>query len=583
MDDIEDLIREAVEHQQAGRADEAVKLLRSVLRQDSGNPRALHRLGLVMRDRGQKEKALDLLLRAGKLLPKSAEIHADIGKVLIAGRNLIPGIQRLEIALSIDPKRSSDYSWLAAAYGEIGRSDKVLETCDRALAFAADDHEIALRVAGAIMTQGKMADALDVLRRGISKNPSSSAHSALLFSMHYVADATPEQIFEEHRSFAEAYEKPLLRSHRPHTNNPDPDRSLRVGYVSPDFRMHPVAQFFYPIVSRHDRRKFEVFLYSATPVTDARTLAFQTIAGQRWRDIRRLSPDQSAELIRRDEIDILVDLAGHTGGSQLMLFARKPAPVQLTWLGYPDTTGLQSIDYRITDSFADPPGMTEHLHSEKLLRLPSFLCYEAPEHTPEVTPPPVLKNGYVTFGSFNNFMKISPAVIQTWAEILLKVKDSKLMLKHRGAADLAAREKFPGFFADYGVEPDRIMINPQMPAHSIHLESYREVDIALDPFPYNGTTTSCEALVMGVPLVTLEGMAHVGRVGCSLLGQLGLTDWIARSRDEYVRIAAENANAERLSELRLQIRPRMLASELGNPASFTSHLENAYRAIWRRR
>ncbi len=582
MDNIEDLLKEAGELHQAGRVAEASELCRAVLRQDPGNPRALHRLGLLMRDRGHKEKALDLLLRAAKVLPESAEIQADVGKILVADRNFIPAIQRLELALSIDSGRSGDYLWLAGAYGEIGRSDKMLATCDRAMAFAPDDHEISHRIASAIMTQGRMADALAILRRALAQKPGAAAHSALLFSMHYVPDASPEEIFEEHRRFAEAYETPLLASQSPHTNNPDPDRPLRIGYVSPDFRMHPVAQFLHPVLTRHNRERFEVFCYSATPTADARTFEFQRIAGSRWRDIRRLTPEQSAGFIRRDAIDILIDTTGHTGGSQLMLFARKPAPVEVTWLGYPDTSGLESMDYRITDAHADPPGMSEHLHSETLLRLPSFLCYESPENTPDVAPPPVLKNGFITFGSFNNFMKISPETIETWAEILRAVEGSKLMLKHRGASDIAARETFPGFFEHHGIQRDRIIVTAQMPSHRLHLDSFREIDIALDPFPYNGTTTSCETLSMGVPMITLAGKSHVARVGMSLLTQVGLTDWIALSRSDYVRIAIDNARLpEKLVELRRELRPRMLASELGDPERFTAHLEDAYRRIWR--
>jgi predicted O-linked N-acetylglucosamine transferase (SPINDLY family) len=581
---IETLLKEAGEHHQAGRPAEASQLCRTVLRHDAGNPRALHRLGLLVRAQGQKEKGLELLLRAAKLLPESAEIQSDVGKLLAADRNFFPAIQRLELALSLDSGRAADYLCLAGAYGEIGRSDKMLETCDRAMTFAADQGstaEIATRIAGAMMTQGRMSDALAILRRALDQKRGPDMHSALLFSMHYLPDASPEEIFDEHRRFAAAYETPLLAAQPRHLHHPDPDRPLRIGYVSPDFKMHPVAQFLYPVLARHDREQFEVFCYSATPTVDARTLAFRKIAGPRWRDIRRLTRDQSAELIRHDAIDILVDTTGHTGGSQLMVFARKPAPVQLTWLGYPDTTGLESMDYRITDACADPPGTTEHLHSERLLRLPSFLCYEPPEHAPVVAPPPVLKNGYITFGSFNNFMKISSQTIETWAQILHSVEGAKLLLKHRGASDILARETFPAFFEKYGIHRDRILITAQMPAHNLHLDSFREIDIALDPFPYNGTATSCETLAMGVPMISLAGTTHVARVGVSLLTQVGLTDWIAGSRDEYVRIAVENARSpEKLSQLRHELRPRMLASELGDPVRFTSHIESAYRRIW---
>ncbi len=580
--DIAELLEQAAAHHKAGRTVEASALCRDVLRQDAGHPGALHRLGLLARDRGQKDKALELLLRAARLLPKSAEIHADLGKTLVGYRNFGPAIQRLELALSMDPQRSDDYLWLAGAYAEIGRSDKVIDTCDRAVKFSPDDPQIASRIAGAIMTQGRMADALEIWRRAVAAKPDPSAHSALLFCMHYVPDSSPEEIFAEHRRFAEAYEAPLLANQARHENDPNPDRPIRIGYVSPDFKMHPVAQFLEPVLSRHDRERFELFCYSATPRVDQRTVSFQKIAGNRWRDLRPLNPDQAAALIRRDAIDILIDTTGHTGGSQLMIFARKPAPVQVTWLGYPDTTGMRSMDYRITDADADPPGRTEHLHSEKLIRLPCFLCYEPPSYIPDASPPPVLKNGFITFGSFNNFMKVAPQTIETWAEILKTVPESKLLLKHRGASDVAAQEAFPGFFEKYGIARERILITAQMPSHRQHLESFREMDIALDPFPYNGTTTSCETLAMGVPMVALEGSTHVARVSVSLLRQVGLPEWIASSREDYVRLAVGHARSpENLQTIRNELRPRMFQSDLGDPIRFTAHLENSYRDIWR--
>ncbi len=577
---IESLER-AREHHSAGRLDEAAKLCRDILREDAGNPDALHRLGLIVRDRGQKEKALELLRRASRLMPDSAEIHSDLGKTLAGYRDFGAAIQRFECALAIDPARVDDYPLLAAAYGEVGRSDRVLETCERAMKFADDDPRISGRIATAMMMQGRMTDALEIWRRIVASGADAASHSGLLFCMHYVPDQAPLEIFEEHRQFADAYETPLLAQHLAHANDRDPHRKLRIGYVSPDFKNHPVGQFLEPVLARHDRDQFEIFCYSATSSFDKRTMSFQKIAGERWRDMRPLNPDQSAALVRRDSIDILVDLAGHTAGNQLMLFARKPAPVQVTWLGYPDTTGLRSIDYRITDANADPPGASDHLHSEQLLRLPCFLCYEPPEDIPDVSELPALKNGFTTFGSFNNFLKVAPQTIETWAEILREVPGSKLMLKHRGGADIGAKEMFPRYFEKYGIASDRILIVPPTPSHRQHLTCFHDIDIALDPFPYNGTTTSCETLAMGVPIVALEGSSHVSRVSVSLLRQVGLDDWIARSRSEYVRIAVERSSSlTALEQLRKDLRGRLLDSDLGNPAGFVRHLERAYRNIW---
>ena len=576
-------LEEAAAHHTERRLSEAEALCRAVLRAKPGHPGALHRLGLVARDRGNPKKALELLLRAVLLLPEDASLLGELGALLGSLRLFSPAIHRLEAALVLAPDRPEIHLHLARVYSDIGHSAKAMTAARRALELDPDQHTALIPIASALMSQGNFAEALSLWRQLLVHVPGHSTHSPYLFSMHYPLDCSPADIAAEHFRFAELYETPLRGLHAPHAPAAIGGRPLRVGYVSPDYRLHPVRQFLLPVLRRHNPAEVEFYCYSNVPDKDAGTAEFAELAGSRWREIYALDDDNAAALIRADAIDILVDLAGHTGGCRLLLFARKPAPVQVTWLGYPDTTGLTSIDYRITDAVADPPGLTEALHSETLFRLPCFLTYSPPAYMPAVAPPPCLRNGFVTFGSFNNFMKIDPAVIRLWASILDGVPGSKLLLKHRDARDPAALEHFASYFGQLGIAAERLIFAPQMPSHGVHLEHYADMDIALDPFPYNGTTTSCEALAMGVPLVVLAGAAHVARVGVDLNLQYGLDDWIAATQDEYRGIAIRQAaNPVALAALRGQMRERLAASALGNPDAFVGHLEGGYREMMRR-
>ncbi len=303
-----------------------------------------------------------------------------------------------------------------------------------------------------------------------------------------------------------------------------------------------------------------------------------------WRDIYRSDDDAVAEVIRNDRIDILVDLAGHTASNRLPLFARKPAPIQAMYLGYPCTSGLASMDYKLTDAQADPPGLTEALHTEQLCRLPhSAWCYSAQPNCPEVAQAPFLARGYITFGSFNAMSKLTARMIQVWSSILQIVPNSRIVLKNLSLGDASTAQRIGTAFAQHGIAPDRVELRGSEPDRARHLRTYDLLDIALDPYPYHGTTTTCEALYMGVPVVSLAGAAHVSRVGLSLLVSIGLPELVAQSAEEYVRIAVELAgDNDRLSMLRQTMRQRMQCSPLMDEAGFVRDLESAYRDMWRR-
>jgi predicted O-linked N-acetylglucosamine transferase (SPINDLY family) len=359
---------------------------------------------------------------------------------------------------------------------------------------------------------------------------------------------------------------------------------LRIGYVSPDFVHHAVSYFVEPVLAAHNRAQIEVFCYADAPVADATTARLRGLSDQ-WRDIAPLNDAQVAELIRSDKIDILVDLAGHTARHRLLVFARRPAPIQLTWIGYPNTTGLETIDSRLTDAISDPLGQTEVFHTEKLVRLPEvFSCYKPSDQAPAVSELPAVKNGYVTFGSFNHFAKINPAVLDLWARLMVRLPSSRLFLKARSLADPETATGVRETFKRHGVAANRLTLCSDELSVAAHQSLYHGVDIALDPFPYNGTTTTCEALWMGVPVITLAGQTHVSRVSASLLTHLGRPEWIAHSEDGYIeKCAALAADLPRLAELRANQREQMRLSPVCDAPRFTAQLEATYRELWRQR
>jgi predicted O-linked N-acetylglucosamine transferase (SPINDLY family) len=342
-----------------------------------------------------------------------------------------------------------------------------------------------------------------------------------------------------------------------------------------------VNYFIEPVLAAHDREQFEVFCYSDVISPDEVTKHVQTYPLQ-WRDIVGMSDEQVSGLVRSDKIDILVDLAGHTGNNRMLLFARKPAPVQVSWLGYPNTTGLAAVDYRIVDNYTDPPGMTDQFYTEKLSRMPEcFLCYQPEQDSPEIGPLPSQQKGFITFGSFNIISKITPEAVALWSRILKTVPNSTLLLKARSLFDKGTREYLGGLFMHQGIPEDRLTFMFHTESYQKHLGLYNEIDIALDTYPYNGTTTTCEALWMGVPVVTLAGNRHASRVGMSLLTNIGLPELVARTEDEYRGTAVQlAADREKLRFLRERLRDMMRHSPVCDAKGFTADLELLYRRMW---
>jgi predicted O-linked N-acetylglucosamine transferase (SPINDLY family) len=453
----------------------------------------------------------------------------------------------------------------------------------RCIELKPDYHKAWNNLGNDLRDQGRLSEARDAYRMALQLEPDyMRAHSNLLFSMLYdMADS--QAVYDEHLQWDSMHAAGLMPLAKDDRRDADPERKLRIGYVSPDFREHSVAYFIEPILAAHERNHFEIYCFSDVHRPDAVTARLKGYA-DKWLDISACSDEAVAEMIRQECIDILIDLAGHTSHHRLMVFARKPAPVQATYLGYPATTGMSAMDYRLTDEWADPAGQ-ERYHSEQLLRLPGgFLCYTPSSAAPQVASLPHEKNGYISFGCFNHLSKVTPEVIVVWSQILQQLPGSHLVLKHISLQDAKVRERYLQMFEENGVNRDRIDTLDWSASVREHLSCYSLVDIALDTFPYNGTTTSCEALWMGVPVVCLKGKVHAGRVGLSLLESGGRQEWVAGSREGYVSLALQlAADPEGLIDLRAGLRQELAASSLCDRSATTHALEDVYRNMWQER
>jgi protein O-GlcNAc transferase len=463
-----------------------------------------------------------------------------------------------------------------------GKLDAAIDRYSKALRLKPDFAEAFNNLGNALKDQGRLVKAMECFKKALQLKPEvAHVHSNLLLSLNYCHDIKPDQLFSQHKQWYAQHAVPLATTIQIHLNSRLRDRHLRIGYVSPDFRMHSVAYFIEPVLTLHDRAAFEIFCYSDLVRPDSVTHRLKNLEVH-WRDIFGMSDEQASKLIRDDQIDILIDLAGHTSGNRMLLFARKPAPIQVTYLGYPSSTGLSTMDHRITDSWADPPGQTEQFYTEKLVRLPhGFLCYKPPEYAPEITKPSVLKAEGITFGSFNHRAKITPIVVKLWSEILTSLPNVKLVLKSRSLSDNGTQNLLLEMLLKNGVSPERVKFVGYIPSLLEHLELYNSIDIGLDTFPYNGTTTTCEAMWMGTPVIVLSGQNHISRVGVSLLSNIGLTELIAESTEDYLEKAIKLAgDLKRLQKLQAGLRDMMLRSSLTDDHQFIHALEDVYRKMW---
>ncbi|MFZ5791385.1 MAG: tetratricopeptide repeat protein [Pseudomonadota bacterium] len=603
---------------QQGRPAEAATLFERAIAVVGTRAEAHYNLGNALKSLGKTEDAATRYRRALALKPDSVEAQTNLGVALVELRRPQEALPCLERAVALDPTRPESHFNLGRTLKDLARTEQAEASYRTALELQPEYPDARISLASLLIELGRREEAVEHLRYTVETSPESvAAASSLLMMLNYDPDLDPAAVAQEHRRLGAAIvarvrassdkaERPPVAPAKAgaqgHRTSPtpwvpafagttawnqrsrDPERRLKLGYLSPDYRAHSCAFFIEPLFAAHDRAQVEVIAYSNTPTEDGVTERIKGLVDG-WRPVRHLDDDALARLVAGDAIDILIDLAGHTDGGRPSLLALKPAPILVAWLGYPNSTGLSTVDCRITDAVADPPGAADAHHTERLLRLPRcFLCYRPPADAPDPALTGPAEQGAPVFGCFNTAPKLNPAVARLWARILNAVPGARLKLRALQFRYAAATEAARAMFAGAGVDPARLALSAWRPTIREGLADYDGIDVALDPFPYNGTTTTCEALWMGVPVVTLEGRAHAGRVGASLLSALGLADaLLARDPDDYVAKAVALAqDRARLRRWRAELRARMAASPLMDGGGFARALEAGYREAWRR-
>ncbi|MDR3404796.1 MAG: tetratricopeptide repeat protein [Chthoniobacter sp.] len=596
-----------------GRLDEAIAAFRRAIAIDPNFAAAHNNLGNALTEAGLSAEACAVCRRAIQLHPNYAEAYSNLGNALARLAQWDEAASAFERALQLKPDNSADYYHLgnalkgqnrdeeaahafrrsvqlnpnfAEAYNNLGntltrldRHDEAVAALKRALELKPNDATAYGNLGTSLVEQGQIDAALAAFRRAKQLMPDAPwLQSNLVYTLHFRPGLDDNALHEEQQNWNRQFAEALKPSIVPHANERSLDRRLRIGYVSPDFRNHVVGRNLWPLFQCHDHEEFEVFCYSDVLRSDESTDLFRQSAHQ-WRSTLGIADDVLAEMIRQDGVDILVDLTQHMSGNRLPVFARKPAPAQVSFAGYPESTGLEAIEYRISDRYLENgKSVMADGKCEQVLLIDSFWCYDPCGLEVEINELPAQPTGTVTFGSLNNFCKVNEPLLKLWARILSEVKDSRLILLSGLGSH---RQRTLEFLEREGIGAQRIEFVERHPRRE-YLELYHRLDIALDPFPYNGHTTSLDALWMGVPVVSLAGQTAVSRAGLSQLTNLGLPELVAHAEEEYVAIATQLAgDLPRLEELRATLRPRMEASVLMDAPRFARQIEGAYRTMLR--
>ena len=562
----------------SGRSDEAGLVFMKACEREPSNVDAQFNLGLWHHDAHRLKEAENAYSLA--LSGRESFVNAwnNLGNVQDESGRFEEARTSFRRAIELQPDYSPAHNNLGASLASQGYFNAAIKSYMRAFELDPQNYAARINLGVAMLEQGDVFASLSVFDSILSVQPNNNcAYHNRLYANIYLEDA-PEKLMSEHTTWADsvAIGRPLK------VQDPRGDRRIRVGYISPDFRRHSVSFFFEPLLTEQDSSGIEVFCYSDADHPDAVTARLQAY-GHYWRVIKGMSDESVHDLILSDHIDILVDLAGHTTGNRLSLFGRRAAPIQVTGLGYPATTGVPNMDYRFCDALTDPEPVSDSWSSETLIRLPEGLhCFQPPRSAADPVFPPVSENGYVTFGSFNKFAKISPLTVTMWAGVLRAMPTARLILKSKALTEEITCERLRSMFSEQGIAIDRLQLMGWESSDDAHLRLYNSIDIALDTFPYNGTATTCEALWMGVPVITLAGRGHAARVGASLLTQLGRDDWIAQSTADYI-VGAKRLGSDisGLVEIRRKLRAQMAESSLCDAPRYAKKMETAYRRIWR--
>jgi protein O-GlcNAc transferase len=599
--------------QALGRLEEGITSCRQALALQPSYPEAFNNLGIMLQALGRIDEAIPCFERAIALAPAYPEAHYNLGvahqaaghpdraveryRAALAARPAYPAAQynlgnalrelkqwqaaaeAYEVVLALDPRHIDAHNNLGVVRQELGDRDGAIQCFEQTIALSDAYPQAHTNLAHLLRDRGRYAEAIQAYRRALALRPDDfEAHSGLILVLDHDDAASPADRLAERRAWNDRHAAALTAAARPHANQRDPGRRLRVGYVSGDFFYHSASSGFIPVILHHDPAQIEPVCYATLKKSDAQTERLKASVPL-WRDVTGWTDAAVAEQIRADEIDILVDLGGHSGSGRLLTFAHRPAPVQVTAWGYITGTGLDAMEYLFADAVVVPPE-AERWYTEQVVRLPSVVCYEPPSNLPAVVPPPILERGTVTFGSFNRATKLTDPALDLWARVLVAVPQSRLILKSPGLNDPQNRQRILSRLAAGGVAAERVEILGQTPLIE-HITTYGRIDIQLDPFPHVGGATAFEGLMQGVPCVTLLGDLIQGRLSASFLSMVGLADLIAETPDQYVEIAARlAADPARLARERTDLRARVLASPLADAPTYTRSVEAAYRELW---
>ena len=613
----EDCAKKALEFYNKGDMKSAIEFAKLAIDQDSTNELMLNLMGVLFKQTNDIKKAIKYFNLAISINNKNPNYYFNLGVVQRLASDITGALESQYSALSLSDNNPLYLNEVGLLHIQLNQLDKAKHAFLKAYQVNSDDITTCINLSHIYELLGDIRSSIDFSTKAMKINPDrpesynnlgkalitanfheqginyikqaylkgceepAKIHQSILMNMLYPDCYSPEQIFAAHKDWANTH----LDQNQPQNSYQNIERNkskrLNIGFISPDLKAHSVSYFLIPILEAIDHDQFSTFCYTTSNTIDSVTEHFKNISDH-WRNITSTSDTQCHRLIQEDNIDILIDLAGHSLNSSMGIFNQKPAPVQISYLGYPASTGLNNIKYRITDNYADPEHTTDHLHTEKLIRIePSFLCYKPDRSVPISKKIPFETNNYITFGSFNNFSKLSRTTIQIWSGVLLAIKNSRILLKNSKPIPDLLRDNLLTLFGEFGISPERTILHHAINDKTDHMAYYNNIDICLDPTPYNGTTTTYEALYMGVPVITLAGKSHQNRVGCSILSSLNLPNLVANSYSEYIDIATSlSLDIPQLQSYRRDLRDQLLSSPLTDSNLFTSKFEGLLRNTW---
>ncbi len=563
-----------------GNLDRAIAIYQQAIQSDPNDSSTWNHLALALYERGKIEEAIAACQKALSINPNFDEACITMGLICKSRGQIDQAINYYNKAITLRPGTPMAHNNLALALKERGRYDEALASCKKALELKPDLAGAHSNLGLIYKDMGLLDVAIESFRKAIELDTRLVlAHDNLLMTLQYHPDTTPAMQYAESRVWNRLHASHLYEKIKPHANDKNPDRKLKIGYLSSDFKNHPVGRFILPLLENHDQSNFEIFCYSHVAKSDDLTEKLKSSA-HHWRNIIGMTDTEIVQLIRKDQIDILIDLAVHSADNRLTVFAYKPAPIQMTYLGSPDGTGLDSIDYRISDQYFDAdPDYHEYFAEESIWLPRTYWCYQPSAAMPEVGELPSISAGHITFGCLNNFCKVTLPTLDAYARIMQQVPGSRLILRCYPGSH---QKRLLQIFADKGITSDRIELVGWVPVNKF-FNLYNRIDIALDPFPYNGGTTTCDATWMGVPVITLAGKTAVGRAGVSTLSTLGLHELIAEGVDAYIQKAiALASDSQQVERYRSTLRDRMKNSPMTDAPGFARDIETAYRIAWRK-